>query len=204
MCNVYMKRGEITLKLLEFVAEQATEMGDVLAVMFELRKGQGIGTLNYKLEHRRLSRRINPPESIETKRIINRYRVLFSQLKSQGLIVKTRNRDKFLVSITPKGVAKIRLLRRCFEEQLSMPPYKAPREKAAIILSFDIPEAQRRKRVWLRAVLKRLRFQMIHQSVWLGKNKLPEEFISDLERLNLVNYVEIFEINKAGSLARII
>jgi len=45
---------------------------------------------------------------------------------------------------------------------------------------------------------------MIQKSVWVGKIALPEEFLRDLHRLQLISYVEIFEVTRAGSLKHIV
>jgi hypothetical protein len=44
---------------------------------------------------------------------------------------------------------------------------------------------------------------MIHQSVWVGKGEIPEDFVKDLGNLNILEFVEIFEISKTGSLNKI-
>jgi len=44
---------------------------------------------------------------------------------------------------------------------------------------------------------------MIHQSVWVGKIKIPRQFILDLEEINILGYIEIFEISKMGSLKKV-
>jgi hypothetical protein len=41
---------------------------------------------------------------------------------------------------------------------------------------------------------------MVQKSLWLGKVKIPEEFLVDIRKLSLLDYVEIFEITKTGSL----
>ena len=45
---------------------------------------------------------------------------------------------------------------------------------------------------------------MIQKSVWIGKVKIPKEFLDDLFKLRLIDYIEIFEISKAGSLKNLI
>ena len=71
------------------------------------------------------------------------------------------------------------------------------------IVVFDIPEKERSKRAWIREVLKNLDLKMIQKSVWVGKVKIPKQFIDDLDKFNMVDFVEIFEISKAGSLKQI-
>ncbi|OGI90468.1 hypothetical protein A2911_00690 [Candidatus Nomurabacteria bacterium RIFCSPLOWO2_01_FULL_40_15] len=56
-----------------------------------------------------------------------------------------------------------------------------------VMVLFDIPEKKRKIRNWLRSQLKFWEFEMIQQSVWLGKGPLPKEF---RERLHF------FGINK--------
>src|SRR3990167_838001 len=73
-----------------------------------------------------------------------------------------------------------------------------------IIVIFDIPERERRKRAWLRLALKNIGLKLIQRSVWMGKVKIPKEFLDDIRELHLVNFVEIFEITKSGSLNQVI
>ena len=44
---------------------------------------------------------------------------------------------------------------------------------------------------------------MIHKSVWIGKEKIPQELIIDLEELKILNFVEIFEVTKQGTLKKV-
>ena len=72
-----------------------------------------------------------------------------------------------------------------------------------MIVVFDVPEKERRKRDWLRSVLKRLELKMVQKSVWIGKVKIPKELLDDLFNLKLLDYVEIFEVSKSGSLRQL-
>jgi len=78
--------------------------------------------------------------------------------------------------------------------------YKSQSNDTLKIVIFDIPEREREKRDWLRIALKNLNFNMVQKSVWIGKAKLPKEFVQDLNRMNIFTYVEIFAVTKAGSL----
>ena len=62
-----------------------------------------------------------------------------------------------------------------------------------------MPEKERRKRGWLRGALRFLNFKMFQQSVWIGKNKIPEQFLFDLRQKNLLPYIHIMEVNKGGT-----
>ena len=81
--------------------------------------------------------------------------------------------------------------------------YGKTNQNKLVIISFDIPEKFRRKRDWLREVIRNLGYKMIHQSVWIGKTGIPKQFILDLEEMNILEYVEVFEINKRGSLKKL-
>ena len=72
-----------------------------------------------------------------------------------------------------------------------------------IIIAFDIPEKLRRKRNWIRKVLVGLDFKMIQKSVWQGTTKIPEDFLQDLNDLKIIDFIEIFQISKKGSLEKI-
>jgi len=82
--------------------------------------------------------------------------------------------------------------------------YQKERGNKFIIVVFDIPEIQKRKRNWLRAALKNLDFKMVQKSVWFGRVKIPKEFLDHLCEMKLIDYVEIFEISKTGSLERLV
>jgi CRISPR/Cas system-associated endoribonuclease Cas2 len=69
-----------------------------------------------------------------------------------------------------------------------------------IICAFDIPEKESKKRRWLRIALRNLGMKFIQKSVWMGKIKIPEDFLDDIKYLELASYIEIFEITKSGSL----
>ena len=72
-----------------------------------------------------------------------------------------------------------------------------------IIVSYDLPIAFNRERDILREILKILGFNLIHKSVWVGKVKLPEQFIIALEKLKILSFVEILEVTKHGTLKEI-
>jgi len=70
-------------------------------------------------------------------------------------------------------------------------------------VTFDIPEASRGKRAWIREVLKNFEFTMVQQSVWMGKIKIPRAFLDDLKNMGLLDRVVIFEVSKSGNLEKI-
>ncbi len=44
---------------------------------------------------------------------------------------------------------------------------------------------------------------MAQKSVWIGKTKVPQKFLNDLDDLDISDYVEIFTVNKSGSLRKL-
>lgn len=121
-----------------------------------------------------------------------------SRLKKDGLIMKTENEWK----ITPKGIKKslfLTLMRKRQEIVLNSTAMPAGKH---ILIIFDIPEAHRKKRAWLRWILRDLGYSMIQRSVWMGDQKVPESFLEVIKDLKIAPYIEIFEVSKLGTLAR--
>ena len=82
-------------------------------------------------------------------------------------------------------------------------PYNKEQTGTVFIISYDIPESDRRSRGWIRGILKFLEYNMVHQSVWMGNHKIPEDFLYDLKSRNIFSYVHIFEVGEKGTLSKI-
>ena len=103
---------------------------------------------------------------------------------------------------TKKGKEKYKHLLKVKEKSIPIVKSeykKIPNEKFTIVI-FDIPEVKRNKRDWLRECLKNLDFSLVQRSVWIGKAKIPKEFIDDIFELKLGKYIHIFEVSKSGTL----
>ena len=130
-----------------------------------------------------------------------RTRTLFSmlsRLKKQGLVAKQIKQGKTIWSITALGKKK-----STTSVKRIWPPiriYEKEEEAGLNIVTFDIPEQERWKRDWLRQALITLEFKMLQKSVWIGNKKLPEKFLKDLNNLNIIDFVHIFKVNKAGTI----
>ena len=70
----------------------------------------------------------------------------------------------------------------------------APR---SLIFMFDIPEARKAEREWLRRQLGIFGYRMIQKSVWSGPSPLPKEFNVYLEKINLKEHVQMFTLARA-------
>ena len=62
----------------------------------------------------------------------------------------------------------------------------------SMIISFDIPEPDRKIRNWLRNQIKIFGYKMLQQSLWLGPGPLPASFLKRLEKLKIRGRVKIF------------
>lgn len=63
-----------------------------------------------------------------------------------------------------------------------------------VMVLFDVPEKKRKMRNWLRSQLKLWDFEILQQSVWMGKGLLPKEFTKRLRLMNIYDGVKIFRI----------
>ena len=188
-------KGEILLKILEVLHDTAMSQVDFFAAVLASGYGASSGRIEYEYQKRQ---KISKDKEFKERNVVERRKrlaVFVSKMKHDGLIKELEN-EKFTIS--SKGEKKL------IELKHGLPGrhYEKVNQNSSIIISFDIPEKLRRKRNWLREVLRNLGFEMIHQSVWVGKVKIPKEFIIDLENLKILEYVEIFEISKTGTLKK--
>ena len=73
---------------------------------------------------------------------------------------------------------------------------KGKKDDKQILILFDIPEKERRKRDWLRAQLKLFGFRQVQKSAWLGPDVLSKEFFDYLEELKIRTYLKVFHVSK--------
>lgn len=123
---------------------------------------------------------------------------LLSKLKKEGLIdghKEFRTTEWFL---TKQGRKKLEGLSSFF----LLPRFRYTKEKddGLNLVIFDIPETHKRKREWLRGSLMALDFKLLQKSVWIGNNKVTEEFIQDIRTLGLLDFIHIFRVKKTGTL----
>lgn len=199
-------KGEVTLRILELIGDATVDSVDLIIAFLTAGYGASASKLEYEFKKRsgeRLRRQANQLGERRQKRRLDK---MLYRLKNDGLVEDKVSDGKSYFKLTLKG-------RRCFEvlkkrHANALPPnvYSPHSQKSDkfVIVVFDIPERERKKRDWLRSALKNIGFQLIQKSVWMGKVKIPKEFLDDLKELRLVEFVEIFEISKAGSLQQLI
>jgi hypothetical protein len=190
-------KGKILRKALDLLKEGAMNQVDFFSAVLSAGYGANSGRIEYEYQKlKRISKDRKSKIDIE-KNSKRRLMVFISKMKHDGLIEESGDNK---IKISSKGMDKLGKLRN----NLPARYYKKEAGQGNhIIISFDIPERLRRKRDWLREVVRNLGFRMIHKSVWLGKGKIPELFLADLESLKILEFVEIFEISKSGSLKKI-
>lgn len=199
-------RGHILLKALDLLEESAYTTGDFLMAFLSSTKYNYSHLRNFRpKKHKTVAKEITRHLAVQENTRKNQQRIynLLNKLSREGLIQKTSDKNGAKWKITPNGKAKKEAIVSALASALPIPEYKIERSSFFILVIFDIPETERRKRVWLRRVLKNLEFRMLQKSVWLGKTKVPSEFLETLNEFNLLTFVEIFSISKTGSLRQV-
>ncbi len=191
-------KGEILLKVLEILKTGVESQVDFFEAILASGYGAGMGRIDYEYNKIQRVREVEKYNERELKERKKRLRVFISKMKHDGLIENTGSSNE-KIKISEKGKEKIKELKSRLPDRR----YKKEDQDQLVIISFDIPEKLRRKRNWLREVIRNLGFSMIHQSVWFGKTKIPESFINDMNELKILEYVEIFEISKTGTLKKL-
>ena len=188
-------KGDLTIKILEALESAASVTGELLGVFLcdyqeSYRRARGI-------TYGRMYDKKSPAEL--KKERDKKFYNLMHRLQKDGLITK----KKSSWTITKKGKQKLDGLKERKEVFIPRKKYLIEEGKELNIIIFDIPEEQRRKRDWLRETLIQLGFSKLQQSVWISKNKLPEELLKDLQTFRMLEYVEIFSITKTGTIRHI-
>ncbi len=114
------------------------------------------------------------------------FRVALSRLRKKGFV----QREGRLWKITNEG--RNYLTRKIFLPRHRVISPEVNKNKNMII-AFDIPERDKKKRNWLRIELVNLGFTLLQRSVWCGRAPLPVDFIHTLKRLKLLPYMKFFE-----------
>ena len=104
------------------------------------------------------------------------------RLKDKGIL--SYNSEKNI--IINKNNLKQYTIFRTIEEK--------PAGDIKVMVLFDIPEKKRKIRNWLRSQLKIWDFEMIQQSVWLGRGPLPKEFTDRLQAFGINKCVKVLRV----------
>lgn len=197
------RKGELVVKTLKVIGDVALTTADIIAVLATSRYGASYTDLSRKLSDVQKERRTRAVTREDKRRFYD----LMYRLRRDGLVATMRHSQegkKQIWRLTAKGKNFVKDYEK--EPQYFLPQrlyQRVPSEELKIII-FDIPEVQRRKRKWLRQMLVMLGFTMLQRSVWVGKANIPQDFLDDLFNLQLIPYVEVFAVAKAGTLKSVI
>ena len=200
-------RGELTVKILEFLSDTASALDEILYPFLECRYRRG-GISKEELaiyfERRRAEEReIQRLDFVLKEK--RRITALIQRLQKAGLVKNEGGSKKALWAITQKGLDKIfrlkeRILKSKNKPLLPSKTYFIKPSKQTIIVSFDIEELRKEKRAWLRDVLKNLDYKILQRSVWIGINQLPKKLIEDLKKLDILKNIKIFSVAEKGNI----
>ncbi len=196
-------KGEITYRILKFIEDGVFMNLNFLEAVAV--SGYGASYKKLEFEEQRIARKRKSlvdsfylPEE-EKPKIKRKLSKLLYKLKKDHLISLNKAENK--LHLTIKGRKYFGNLGARLNSSFPIAKgYEKEKDNVLKIIAFDIPEAENTKRHWLCSVLKNLGFKMLQKSVWVGRNKFPEAFTGDLSRLGLLNYVEIFEVIKRGTM----
>src|SRR3989344_4465840 len=184
-------RGEIIYKILKALENGLIDQIDFASAF--LKAGYGVTSGKMEYEYSKIKSKRLRLQLMQQK--INNFKKYLSKLKNEGIILENNSKQIYLSN---KGKKKLSNFKN--SPLSNKKDYKKEVGGKVIVVSYDIPVAFNRERNILRDILRMLGFNLIHKSVWIGKVKLPERFIADLQRLGILEYVEILEVTKSGTL----
>lgn len=199
-------KGTVLLSVLETLAVKAVDAGILFAAFAIAGYGASPGRIRYVRDRLERNLRVAADEYEAEHALLVRYQKVVWRLRHDGLITEKTIGTRKIFSVTKKGLEKLSKLSARMRRNHTTPSvvsYHSEPASGVTIVTFDIPEKERWKRDWLRAVLRRLGFKPLQQSVWVGRVRVPIEFLEDLKALRLVRCVEIFQITKSGTLERL-
>jgi DNA-binding transcriptional regulator PaaX len=207
--SIYRIKNEknITLRLLESLKDFTLDSVELWGVFFSLGYGASLNKVQYELLKKQPGTKnmksLSKISKDDFNKSRNKFYAMVSNLQKDGLLEVSKKEEKKYFKITKKGKEKLLILKNKEINKLPSKSYKKIKNNNLIIVMFDIPESEKRKRVWLRSALIILGFKMIQKSVWMAKVKIPKDFLIDLTNIRIINFVEVFEISKTGSLKSI-
>jgi DNA-binding transcriptional regulator PaaX len=192
-------RGEKILKILsclENMAQNYTDLFEVFCSTYPLT----IGEIERKMKKKSQKRNYYFENLLWDLKEKEKLSKLIHKLKEQGLISKTEDK-KFI--LTEKGREKLSSLKEKFKQQVNFNKETQESERELIILIYDVPEYEKKKRDTLRRILTSYKFELLQKSVWLKKGSVSENFINFLKDIDVLDYVHLFKINQTGTIEKI-
>ena len=188
---------ELMLAALQFQAEGLLEIGDILFAMpARVQKGT-----NRIPAYRRQWFRTNWAAAYRDKK---QFYDRLHYMKKQGLVIKRGVAGTSRWALTKQGKDHLRAYRKSRADPFSSSHirFPAPQGGGMTIISFDIPEKERRKRDWIRRCLVEMDFEPLQKSVWVAQGGAHEDFIHALRERKLLHAVHIFAVTKQGTIQK--
>lgn len=184
-------KGEILYKILNSLSGVTLNQIDFINAFLKAGYGATGGKIDYefrKIQDKRIYRQLEKEKMLKFKNYL-------AKLKNNGLILENESKQ---ICLSEKGKKKLNKFKN--SPLLNKEDYKKKIGERVVVISYDIPIAFNRERNILRDILRMLGFNLIHKSVWIGKVLLPERFVEDLSKLGILDYIEILEVAKNGTL----
>lgn len=189
-----MQKGKNMFAALDAIANGVEKMADLVTALTAQETDYGHSLMKTLRMVDKLDRVREKERIIRAERA--RLRTLISQLKKAKLVRESPAGWR----VTRAGKEKIRQLT---DRLMRKKSYAEEKTDALTIVMFDIPEKYKGYRDWIRHAIRGCGFDQLQKSVFAGNAQLPEEFIKDLDRLSLLHYIQIFSVNKKGTLEKI-
>ena len=191
-----MRMERLAFEVLKVLGNVAVSTADVIGAILTSPYGASYSRLQKRAREIERGRTDTKQKSREQREFYD----LLYRLKRDGFIAGKQAGNKNLWLRTAKGGKKVDTLENYFAKTHPRKKYEKENDSEIKIIAFDIPEKYRRKRWWLRGAVKSMGFTMLQKSVWVGKCKLPRDFIEDVKLMGLLPHVEILAVTKTGSL----
>jgi len=183
-------RRKILVAVLEEIGEAAERAVDLFDVYFQAEYGASVSRFEYLMRQKRRAREKN--ELLQEKR--RKFTRFMYELKRAGLVAKIEKEGRHYLARTKKGSERLE------EARFGRADYEEIPSLTYTVVAFDVPQVEKRKRDWIREALGNMGFVPLQKSVWIGKVKVPEDFIEDVFRRDMGGYVHIFEAINDGTL----
>lgn len=184
-------KGDLIYKILNYLEGEMFDVVDFTSAFLKAEYGATGGKINYefsRIQNKRISKKFEKEKILKLKNYL-------AKLKNDGLILENESRQIYL---SGKGKKKLNKFKN--SPLSNKEDYEKKIGGRVMVVSYDIPIAFNRERNILRDILRMLGFTLVHKSVWVGKVLLPQRFIGDLNKLGILDYVEILEVTKNGTL----
>ncbi len=116
---------------------------------------------------------------------------LVAELRRQDLVVISRQSDSIKVQLSVKGIHRLQL---ADIRSITIPPQKNWDQKWRVVI-FDIPARHAESRYLLTSELKRLKFAMLQNSMWVHPYPCFEQISAMVQYANLQPFVTYAEIS---------